>query len=288
MRNIRPFFCTAILFLASALFPNCSSLVWREAPGENQTAFVSGNEFVEIHLSYEEKNSWNPLDGTTLKRNYTSTFRLLTVQNESVNVGPELFTFQGWVRSDSVYPINTRRIIFIGGENDEYAGNEHAIYINANGTATSLMDSSNGKIVQCIPSGDGRRLVFLIDTGTDAYVLRAGELSESSLNLFEWQTEILPAAGPTWSLDGDTIYIQNAGGDVIEVDAKTGSRNATRSFPACFHPATSMGGDFSDGGLQLYRESSDAPYTVNQVPDWKPFRNVPRISDPDKIGSNCL
>lgn len=101
-------------------FASCNQLFWRDASlGSvivlaNPTMADDPSFSLEVTVNYQEKNSWDPTFGTTLKRGYQT---LLTKKGKN----PAQYQFKGWVLSDSVTCSKT--CSFLGGHSDEYGVN---------------------------------------------------------------------------------------------------------------------------------------------------------------------
>ncbi|HMV43604.1 MAG TPA: hypothetical protein PK079_00120 [Leptospiraceae bacterium] len=110
----------SILFLSS-----CSSLFWRDARLLPTLSFSeNGKGIAYIQTHYQEKDSWNPLNGTSLKKNYTTQISLADIQNDlSLKKNTDLERFSFWILPQSLFYNEARGILaFIQGlDQNEYA-----------------------------------------------------------------------------------------------------------------------------------------------------------------------
>ena len=106
------------------------------------------DRFVALTMSYQEKNSFDPLAGTTVKRDYRTRLRLLDVvpgaggdakisEGAQTSRWPE---FPGWILETSVFRAGPAGgLWFVGGENNHYGGPERALYfLSADGRSRAV------------------------------------------------------------------------------------------------------------------------------------------------------
>jgi hypothetical protein len=67
-----------LLFLSS-----CSTIFWRDANLFPLISFSeTGKKITYMKVHYQEKDSWNPLNGTTDKKNFTTQVILAEIEND--------------------------------------------------------------------------------------------------------------------------------------------------------------------------------------------------------------
>jgi hypothetical protein len=88
------------LFLTS-----CSSLFWRDAKLFPLISFSeTGKKLAYIRVHYKEKDSWNPLHGTTDKKNFTTQVILAEIENDlRLKKIIELERFPFWILPNAFY-----------------------------------------------------------------------------------------------------------------------------------------------------------------------------------------
>lgn len=110
----------SILFLSS-----CSSIFWRDAKLLPELSFSeNGKKVAFIQTYYEEKDSWNPLNGTTLKKNYTTQISLADIQSDlRLKKNTDLDRFNFWILPQSLFYNEASGVLaFIQGlDQNEYA-----------------------------------------------------------------------------------------------------------------------------------------------------------------------
>lgn len=145
------------------------------------------DRFVELSTGYSEKNSLDPLSGTTRKRDYRTEVSLLEVEDPGrkrpvLSKTVAWFEFPGWILEDSVYSrVHSAQpgVWFIGGENDSFAGSERGLFAaDAAGRIRSVVlladDRGAATVVlkRAIPSPSGRLLVLLQEGIKDTKEIR--------------------------------------------------------------------------------------------------------------------
>ncbi len=108
-----------LIFLSS-----CSSIFWREAKLFPSISFSeTGSKLAYMRVYYQEKDSWNPLEGTTKKKDYTTQIILAAIENDlHLKKITELDRFAFWILPESLfYNEGTGTLAFINGLNaNEY------------------------------------------------------------------------------------------------------------------------------------------------------------------------
>jgi hypothetical protein len=108
-----------LIFLSS-----CSSIFWREAKLFPSLSFSeTGSKLAYMRVYYQEKDSWNPLDGTTKKKDYTTQIILAEIENDlHLKKITELDRLAFWILPESLfYNEGTGTLAFINGLNaNEY------------------------------------------------------------------------------------------------------------------------------------------------------------------------
>lgn len=188
-----------LIFLSS-----CSSIFWREAKLYPSISFSeTGKKIAYIRIYYQEKNSWNPLDGTTKKKNYTTQLTLAEIQPDlKLKKIADLERLNLWILPESLfYNENKGTFAFINGiDQNEYGTPNRSVSIY-NQTNKKLTNIIQGKSEIKIPlaislSGDASLLAVvnaeLNDNGFyqnfRIHILDLnGNSIQSSFSLSDWQ-----------------------------------------------------------------------------------------------------
>ncbi|RHX77613.1 hypothetical protein EHQ05_10450 [Leptospira yasudae] len=248
-------FALQSLVLSSALLScSCSFLVWKNSSLSLERGWSSsGKEIVQMETLYEEKDSWNPLMGTTLKRNYRSLIRIFDPNVASQPL--EQIPFSSWILPGSVYyHSGSKSVYWIGGKDDEYGS------FSRIPAGIRLADKQNipfslylqpGQIpIQLVPSPNGNSLALIVAVLDNDLEFLKPELiwldrnEDSSLSanaridLPEWRET--PGHRIRWSERSDKIYIQISESVFTVHPGKKNLQKAVE-FPICFAPPTSFG-----------------------------------------------
>ncbi|AOP32922.1 hypothetical protein A0128_02995 [Leptospira tipperaryensis] len=276
--------------LSILLFPSCSFLIWKDSSLTLERGWSSsGKEIVQTEVLYEEKDSWNPLSGTTLKRNYRSVIRLFHPEESSNPI--DQIPFSSWILPGTVYfHSGTRSLYWIGGKDDQYGSFSRipsALSLDGKKEISISTHLKPGQIVlQLIPSPDGNSLILVLAV-PDADLeflqpeflwLRRSSETDSSLRIVsriplpEWKET--PLHRLRWSQKSDRIYIQISE-SVYSISKEKPILQKTNEFPLCFYPPTSFG----SVGIS---PADQGPIKMEASP-FPSFSDFPKIQNPRKI-----
>jgi len=138
-----------LLFLSS-----CSSIFWREAKLYPSISFSeTGKNLAFIRIYYQEKNSWNPLDGTTNKKDYTSQITLAEIHPDlHLKKTSELERLNFWILPESLFYNEGKQVLaFINGLNQNEYGTPNKTVSTYNFTSKKVTDIIKGKSEIKIP-----------------------------------------------------------------------------------------------------------------------------------------
>ncbi|MCG6192155.1 hypothetical protein LFX25_02715 [Leptospira sp. FAT2] len=283
---LRIFFFFAIIAAIPSFLTDCSFLVWRNSSLSLERGWSSsGKEIVQMETLYEEKDSWNPLMGTTLKRNYRSLIRIFdpTASSEPL----EQIPFSSWILPGSVYyHSGSKSVYWIGGKDDEYGGFSRipagirlvdkqnipfSLYLQPGQTPIQLVPSPNGNSLALIVAVLDNDLEFLkpeliwLDRNEDSSLS-----ANARIDLPEWRET--PGHRIRWSERSDKIYIQISESVFTIYSGKKDLQKAAE-FPICFVPATSFG----PVGVSPSNENPSR-MEKNQIKTFSDFPKINRIS----------
>ncbi|TGM03421.1 hypothetical protein EHQ76_09390 [Leptospira barantonii] len=270
--------------IAAFYLSSCSFLTWKNSSLSLERGWSSsGKEVVQLETLYQEKDSWNPLMGTTLKRNYHSMIRIFDPIQSSQPVNQ--IPFSSWILPGTVYyHSDTKSVYWIGGKDDEYGSYSRipsGIDLSNKKELTLSSYLAPGQVaIQLIPSPDGNSLALVVAVLDNDLEFLKPELvwlskngdSEfkptSKTNLPEWKET--PVHKIRWSSKSDKIYIQVSESVFFLTNGKDRFEKASE-FPVCFTPSTSFGpvgispSDESPSPMEKNprRSFSDSPKTTN-------------------------
>ncbi|MCG6166762.1 hypothetical protein [Leptospira sanjuanensis] len=286
MKSAIAFFLKSIAFSSIFLFYSCSFLVWKNSSISLERGWSSsGKEIVQMETLYEEKDSWNPLMGTTLKRNYRSLIRIFDPNIASQPV--EQIPFSSWILPGSVYyHSGSKSVYWIGGLDDEYGSfsrtpagirltdKKHipfSLYLQPGQIPIQLVPSPNGNSLALIVAVLDNDLEFLkpeliwLDRSEDASLN-----PNARIDLPEWKET--PVHRIRWSEKSDKIYIQISESIFAAYPGKKDLQKAVE-FPTCFAPPTSFG----PVGVSPSNENPSR-MEKNQIKTFSDFPKINRIS----------
>ncbi|PJZ53842.1 hypothetical protein [Leptospira adleri] len=280
-----------LLYIFSLIFlSSCSFLIWKDSSLTLERGWSSsGKEIVQTEVLYEEKDSWNPLSGTTLKRNYRSVIRLFRPE-ESSNPIDEI-PFSSWILPGTVYfHSGTRSLYWIGGIDDQYGSfSRIPSALNLDGKKEISLSTylKPGQVVlQLVPSPDGNSIILILAVPDEDLEFLQPELiwlrriSEtdaslqivSRLPLPEWKET--PLHRLRWSQKSDQIYIQIFE-SVYSIRKDKPALQKAVDFPICFYPPTSFG--------SVGISPSDHSPTKMEASPFSAFSDLPKIQNVRKI-----
>ncbi|EQA38207.1 putative lipoprotein [Leptospira inadai serovar Lyme str. 10] len=286
--------------LSTFLFASCSRMLWRPAGLAIERGWSeTGKELVQTEVTYEERFSWNPLAGTSQKRNYKTKFRIydLTGTPDPKGESP-IYNYEAahWTLPGSVYyHSSTARLFWIQGVNDEYGGNTRTPSVWSPHGFRSFEPkqflSNEQTILRFVPSPDGGTAALLIGKVDESLEIVSPKLiladtngQSSSLDkgysenlLSEWKE--IPTYQLRWSADSSSIYLR-LGEHVVKITRRDGKLVKANEFPRCFFPPT----NFGPVGISPAGTGGDSSKARELEP--APFRNYsdrPMVKYTDRI-----
>lgn len=180
---------------------SCSRLLWREATLGEILVFDSPS--LRMEVSYEERDSWNPLQGTSDKRDYKTVFQFQDKKLERM----------AWVLKTDL-AVSGSQLVWMEGISTEYGVGEKNLFA-FDGNAVSLRGSG----FQFAISETGTLALW----GKGEVVAKdqkklVGEYFGPPLSLLVWVGKDL------YLRDQDRVYVSNP----------RGGFSAANQFPKCF------------------------------------------------------
>jgi hypothetical protein len=203
-----------ILFLFIFL-NSCTSLYWKESKLTPEFFFSSSKKNVlysRIHFS--EKNSWNPLDGTSLKKNYTTHFKLGKILINKKLELTKTFEYESWILPESINFSDTDsfKISFLSGENKNEFGTEprEAIFYDLF-TNKIINLSKEFKIAKPIDITMNSNQIAILSKKDNSYYLTIAEIDSKPL-----VNEDVLLKNYSWTTDGDSQLVWSKEGIYIK------------------------------------------------------------------------
>lgn len=254
-------------------------LVWRPAALPPELSWIAGNEFAEVRVFYEEKNPWDPLAGTTLKRNYRCEIERVSLLSSKpgpparTNKGSPL-RFRGWCDPASVYvwPAGT---LVVRGPGDDFAGSDRVlVLLRPDGSERVLARPEDGQIVRsAVPAPD--RSALLVLTGSAA----TGTGAAYFLRLNDGRRIDIEAGGARpedwiWRRDSSGAVLRYADGRVLAANLVDGRTLPVAEEPVGFTPPTRGGGPVSADGIRYYFDESQGRFVGERDRDYRNFDDI--------------
>jgi hypothetical protein len=275
------------LFVVS-IFQFCSSWKKSELPHVVSWSDTS-NELLVYKIVFEEKESWNPMMGTTDKSNYTTFLKILQYEPSrsafTLLMDKQIGT---WVLPYNVFWKSGANEIFLimGSDKDGY-GTENrriAIYNRSTDQLETIWESEQGRYLwRIVPSPDYKSIAFI--TSESAASTKRPELhiwqdkKIISANLKSWLDS--PVFGISWEKNSKSLFVRRDS-EVEKVEIRPESLVFSKStlFPDCFFPGTSFGSSISPNKkeLQMIDFFNISTYKLVDQPSFVYYSDVPRVS----------
>ncbi|MFB5649167.1 hypothetical protein ACE5IS_00865 [Leptospira wolffii] len=282
------------------LIMSCSQMSWRPAGLAVERGWSeNGQNLVQSEVLYEEKDSWNPLTGTTLKKNYKTKFRIYDLSETPNPEGdPPIYSYQveSWVLPGSVYFHSaTNRLFWIQGSNDQYGGTERfpAVWSpkGFHSFEPNQFLQKDKTILHFVPSPDGGTAAFILGNTEASPEIRSAvliladtngrssssDIRYSEFSLPDWQET--PDHKIRWSEKSDTLYVRIKD-KVFIAKSKSKKLEEAKRFPSCFSPPS----NFGPVGISPAGSGGDSDIRRDlEPPPYKKFRDAPMVGTTLKI-----
>lgn len=273
-----------IFFVMKSLLPilaltliGCSQMIWRQAQLPEEVSPTNDpNINLILTVGYEEKDSWNPMNGTTDKRNYKSKIKL--IKNGPTGGKPiKEWDLPSWSLGDGIfYHTGSSTLFVLYGKDDEYGtlNQTLSLYPETGGAFSYPATPEKRIIFQMAPSPNGN-LVALVTASPTA----EGEFSEFELNLIQLSDKkiqsfpinfwtALPLYGIRWAEDGAKLYLRTPDRILVWSGKEI---QETKSFPDCFTVSTNFGkwayesASIGEGGNVVLGKKLPAPRQISNI-----------------------
>ena len=283
------------LLICLLLLGNCNRLLWRDRTDFPAAAWLDEERLVESALRYEEKLPWDPLAGTTLKRNYRSMVRILKFSGgrpDSERRIAESPEFEG-TAENGLYEflgaiVLMRRVSSAGG----------MVYVDLlswlppRGEIMQRYRTplAGATLARLVPSPDRRRLLLVLEsergTARVAIVESLDLAHVLSAEGLRGTPEVEGLSDLSWSRDSTRVFLA-VPGRILEWDGRLPLHRALR-FPRCFNPPTRYPGHISEEGVSFYRAGPENTAEIKPMAQWIRHDRVPIVSDLNLVGVDCL
>lgn len=267
----------SLLAILALTLIGCSQMIWRQTQLPEEVSPTNDpNLNLVLTVGYEEKDSWNPLNGTTDKRNYKSKIKL--VKNAPTG-GKSIkeWDLPSWSLGDGIfYHTSSSTLFVLYGKDDEYGtlNQTLSLYPESGGAFSYPATPEKRIIFQMAPSPNGS-LVALITANPAA----EGEFSEFELNLIQLSDKkiqtfpinfwtALPLYGIRWAEDGKKLYLRTPDRILVWNGSEI---QETKTFPECFTVSTNFGkwayesASLGDGGNVVLGKKIAAPRQISNI-----------------------
>lgn len=223
-------------------------MIWKEASLSPQVVPTDDRQTaVIVEVKYEEKDSWNPLNGTTDKRRYHSEIQVLKRETNELRLVSR-WEIPSWTLTDSVYYHSGKSILYVlHGKDDEYGTLKRRLSIFLpDQTSFSYPATPDDLVIfQISPSPSGDRLALVTAVSNENW-----EFSEFELKILDPKSQsvevhplsfwtALPLYGIRWSNDSKRLYIRTP--DRVLLWEGKGNLAEAKAYPDCFSPSTNFG-----------------------------------------------
>ncbi|MCC5815111.1 MAG: hypothetical protein JJT78_10170 [Leptospira sp.] len=175
----------------------CSSLFWRSASLPPET-LISGNSQLIYQVVYLERDSWNPMMGTTIKKSYQT--RVTLQDKKDSQAIKELPNINSWILPGKMtYVSETDSLFWIQGIDDEYGTLQRkagiAQNIRTKGFSETKFWEGEKELIHLTPSPNGDKVAFVFTRSNSS------GMPETFLTVWNHKTEEKPTQNhklPTW------------------------------------------------------------------------------------------
>ncbi len=271
------------------LFLFVSCMTWRKSNLGWESSWGDNSSILLYRVEFEERKSWNPLEGTTLKRNFITTLEEYKVVNDKLQKQIE-FQFPFWTLSNNLFYNSEKRIIFfIHGKQGTGYGTESrsiSIYKILDKNFQNIWTSKEGEYLwKIVPSPDTEKIAFITTESATSEAMAKFHIWDGrirSVKIPSW-LDASSEHAIAWSRDSRLIYLaQPEGVFQIKVNDANLSLQKASEFPKCFVPSTSFGFRISEEGreIKIDQQVEDSTFLIHKkfpsfetIPKTKQFQN---------------
>jgi hypothetical protein len=286
--SFRSFIWIFIFFLVQ-----CST--WKKSNLGMEASWYNDQDFLVYSIEFEETNSWNPMDGTTHKRNFNSLFREYQLREGSQIQKISEFQLPFWVLNNNVFYHSDSKTIFMMRGTQEGYGTENRIISQYFIDEKKILDLWTPKpeefLWKFLPSPNTNQI---------ALITTKSSTSELGARLHIWdktkgyRSIDIPAwidssfeYGIAWNPDSSILFLA-LNNIVYSVNPNTEKMKLqkTNRFPKCFVPSTNFGFRISPNGHFIEIDPSQPnQLKINQDKNFEDYSKIPKTNTYQN--SNC-
>ncbi|MDX1960289.1 MAG: hypothetical protein SFU98_17095 [Leptospiraceae bacterium] len=271
-----------LLFFSFIYLANCST--WRSGFLSPSVSFTeSGKKFLIYQVKYEETNSWNPMIGTTDKKNFESRIQIHELINGDAKMKQDK-KFPFWIFPNSVfYSEKSEKIYFVQGTDKGYGTADvriSSIDSELNTISPIWKDGEKFLLMKILPSPDFEKIALILSTDVNAsevkYFIEIIDSTGKSItkeSIAFWFDS--PEYAISWEKDSNVLFIRMKE-TVSKMELKTKGLKQIKLFPECFTPGTSMGSGISldKKSLQFTDIQDKLTFKIIPVPEFIPYPSI--------------
>lgn len=262
-----------------------SCMTWRKANLGWESSWGSNQEVLMYSIEFEERNSWNPLEGTTLKRNYKTKLEEYKFINNKFEKQSE-FELPFWILLNNLFYNSEKKLLFLirGEENSGY-GTEKRIVSLYKITSKNLENIWSSKekeyLWKLVPSPDTTKIAFLTTENATSQLgakLHLWDGKVRSVSISSWLDASFEHA-ISWSEDSRFLYLAQPEG-VYRISLETElTLQKVGQFPKCFVPSTSFGFRISNEGREIQVDDLNRANSTTVIHEkFLPFGKIPKTN----------
>lgn len=164
-----------LLLLVLISLNSCSSIFWREGSLSPEISFSeNGKSFIYSTVKFHEKDSWNPLNGTTEKKNFSTTISSYTLNSDlTAKKIRDIGEFKFWIKQDSLlFNENANTVLLINGTTDQIGTeNRNISLLNLKSSETKISYAKLNSVIDATLSSNAENLAIVIKEKSEFYLL---------------------------------------------------------------------------------------------------------------------
>lgn len=263
-----------------------SCMTWRQANLGWESSWGNNQEVLLYSIEFEERNSWNPLEGTTIKKNYKTRLQEYKFISNKLEKQNE-WEFPFWVFGNHLFYNSEKKLIFlIRGQEGSGYGTENrilSIYKIADKNLENLWSSREGEYLwKIVPSPDTSKILFLTTENATSQIkakLHIWDGKFRSVKISSWLDASFEHA-VSWNEDSKSIFLaQPEGVYKIDLQKPILELQKAKEFPKCFVPSTSFGFRISNDKKEVHVDpSKGANFTTVVHEKFIPYEKIPKTT----------
>lgn len=253
-----------------------------------EASWSNSEDLLVYSIEFEETSAWNPLEGTTIKRNFSTLLKEYKLKSDNQLVPVSEFQFPFWVLNNNVFYNSKNRNIFImRGSSEGYGTSDRTIsnYLIDEKKTIDIWTGKPGEFLwKIVPSPDSSHIAF-ITTGSPTTEMEAklhiwnAEKGIRSIPIPAWIDSSFEY-GISWNSDSRILYLA-VRNEVYTVNVIPKELTPTRAgqFPKCFVPSTNFGFRISKEGKYIEGNPLDPKkITISEKKDFLDYSKISKTN----------